>query len=322
MNVVLPVIMALAIGWYFYKILSKPELRETSFSLRVEWLLPAALLYLAAHSIWGCFWITLLRNQGVHVSYPLGLRGYFVSQYGKYIPGKIWVIFIRMAMLSRVGANRTIVGITATYEALISMGSGAMIGVLLLPLVGAETLGLGDITFWLLPVAVLPLGLGLLNRLIVRRANQKRSPGSPLIPRVPMILLLRGLLQASLGWALMGLSLWMTIQGLQPETTSLDGELFLRLMSINCLAYVLGFVAIFMPAGGGVREIAMQTLLALEFKQAMGEAPAAVFAAVVSLVIRLIWTIAELVLALSLQRFVSLPPLKSQPLPDSNGATA
>ena len=45
---------------------------------------------------------------------PLGLRGYFVSQFGKYVPGKVWVIFIRVAMLGRTAADKTVVGVTAS----------------------------------------------------------------------------------------------------------------------------------------------------------------------------------------------------------------
>jgi uncharacterized membrane protein YbhN (UPF0104 family) len=307
LNVVLPLVIAGAVGHYFYTILSRPELRETQLTLRFEWLIPATLLYLVAHSIWGAYWVTLLRNQGLQVSYPLGWRGYFVSQFGKYIPGKVWVILIRVAMLHRVGANRAIVGVTATYETLISMGAGAMLGAILLPLVASEKLGIGNLSAWLIPMALLPLGLGLINRLVTKISAKRRGPDAPPFPKVSMLMLIRGLLQASVGWLLLGLSLWMTIQGLQPETTALTGEMFLRLTAINAMAYVLGFIAIFMPAGGGVREFALQKLLALEFAVALGESQAVIFAAVVSLVLRLLWTVAELGLALILQRALPLP---------------
>ena len=38
-------------------------------------------------------------------------------------------------------------------------------------------------------------------------------------------------------------------------------------MSVNAIAYVLGFVVLFMPAGIGVRDIALQLLLAVELKR-------------------------------------------------------
>src|SRR5262245_48297300 len=64
----LPLLVAAAVGYYFYDKLRRPELWTDSFRLRVEWLVPAALLYLCAHCVWGTFSVILLRNQGATVS--------------------------------------------------------------------------------------------------------------------------------------------------------------------------------------------------------------------------------------------------------------
>ena len=99
LRIVLPAAIMIAVGWQFAAILRRPELQDVSFPCRLEWLLPAMLLYLAAHTIWASFWVTLLHSQGLQIPFPLGVRAYFVSQYGKYIPGKVWVIVIRVVML-------------------------------------------------------------------------------------------------------------------------------------------------------------------------------------------------------------------------------
>ena len=305
LTVVLPVAVAAAVGWYFYKILSRPELRQVAFDLRFEWLLPAGLLYLTAHSLWGAFWTTLLRSQGLRVTLPQGLRGYFVSQFGKYVPGKVWVIFIRVTMLGKTGADQLIVGVTATFETLTSMAAGAFLGVLLLPLMAPGQIGGGGKAFWLLPVAALPVGLVLLNRLIVRVAAKRRGPEARPLPRVGMKLILRGLAQTSVGWLILGLSLWMVIQGLKPGAVPLTGENYLHLVAVNCLAYVFGFLALFMPGGAGAREFLLAELLAFELVPAVGAAAAPGGAVVVALVLRLVWTVAEVCLALTLYKAVS-----------------
>ena len=77
----------------------------------------------APHSVWARYSVTLLRNQGGKVSVGTGVRAYFISQFGKYVPGKVWVILLRMSILGRsLGITRTAVGITAMYEALVSIG--------------------------------------------------------------------------------------------------------------------------------------------------------------------------------------------------------
>ena len=81
----------------------------------------SGVLYLLAHTVWGLFWWRLLRSQGVAVSPAAAVRAYFVSQFGKYVPGKVWVIAIRVAMLGSSPGTRLVVGVTATYETLTSM---------------------------------------------------------------------------------------------------------------------------------------------------------------------------------------------------------
>src|SRR5262245_32328986 len=188
----LPLIVALAVGYYFYDKLSQPALWTHAFRLRPEWLIPAALLYLCAHSVWARYSVTLLRNQGGKVSVSTGIRAYFISQFGKYVPGKVWVILLRMSILGRsLGITRTAVGITAMYEALVSMGAGAMIGVLLLYTLSAEQSGLGGYNlYWLAPVALLPVGLVGLNRFVNRVNRWRKGVHAKQYPRVKLHLVM------------------------------------------------------------------------------------------------------------------------------------
>ena len=95
----LALVIVVLVAWHFVRILARPELDPYPFALRFEYLVPAGLLYLGAHSCWAWFWVRLMRSQGVEVGFFDGLRAYFVSQFGKYVPGKAWVILIRVALL-------------------------------------------------------------------------------------------------------------------------------------------------------------------------------------------------------------------------------
>src|SRR4051812_14939323 len=86
------VVIVAAVGWRFYGWLTAPELPRHPLTVRPEYLLPAGLLYLAAHTLWGTFWVQLLRSQGGNVPWLVGVRAYFVSQFGKYVPGKALVL--------------------------------------------------------------------------------------------------------------------------------------------------------------------------------------------------------------------------------------
>ena len=121
----LPPVVVACVAWYFLDRLRRPELWQGSLVFRVEWIVPACFVYLIAYTIWGRYYVTLLRNQGATVSSATGLRAYFISQIGKYVPGKLLVIVMRIAMLGKIGITRTAVGITAIYESIVWAGSGA-----------------------------------------------------------------------------------------------------------------------------------------------------------------------------------------------------
>jgi len=314
----LPVLVAAAVGYYFYDKLSRQELWSTSLVPRIEWLLPAALVYLVAYTVWGRYYVTLLRNQGAHVSVATGLRAYFISQMGKYVPGKLLVIVIRIGMLGNIGISRTAVGITAMYESLVWAGAGAMVGILLLPpslwegLRAELRLRGGDLPdvnrYWLiLPLAAASIGLVGLNRFVNRVNRWRKGKHAAQLPRVKLHMVLIGLAYDSIGWLILGGSLLLTLRGLQPDAGPVTLDEYWHLVSIGGIAYVLGFAAFFMPAGVGVRDLALQLLLAVELKARLspGESAAAIdgVAAMLAVMFRLIGTASELIMAGVMYRF-------------------
>jgi uncharacterized membrane protein YbhN (UPF0104 family) len=315
----LPLVVAGAVGYYFYDKLKRPELWATTLVPRVEWLIPAAVVYLLAYVVWGRYYVTLLRNQGAHVSTATGLRAYFISQMGKYVPGKVLVIVIRIGMLGNIGISRTAVGITAAYESLVWAGAGAMVGVLLLPPSLWEGLraelrarggDLPDVNrYWLiLPLAAASIGLVGLNRFVNRVNRWRKGRHAPQLPRVKLHMVLIGLAYDSIGWLILGGSLLLTLRGLQPGAGPVTADEYWHLVSIGGIAYVLGFAAFFMPAGVGVRDLTLQLLLAVELKARMGTDGSAAdgLAAIAAVMFRLIGTAAELIMAGVMYRFA--PP--------------
>jgi glycosyltransferase 2 family protein len=298
----LAVLILVLVARHFIHILSRPELDPYPFALRVPYLIPAALLYLGAHLCWASFWVRLLRSQGVQVTFSDGLRAYFVSQFGKYIPGKAWVILIRVAMLrSTVGGTPLAVGVTATYETLTSMGAGAMLGMLLLPWLGVVPRELSDHYALVIAVAALPLALGVLNKLAARRIAKLRGPDAPPLPSPPLRLLAEGLLLHGVwGWCLLGAALGFAIQAVAVNPPVPMVDTYLADLGAMSLAYVAGFFVLVAPGGLGIRELILQYALAPRFEPDIGAPLALAQAAVVSLVLRLTWTIAELAFVLLL----------------------
>jgi len=302
---VLPIAVVVGVGAHFSRLLRGADLDASALHFRWEYLFASGVTYALCHALWGTYWTLLLRSQGVAASVPVGLRAYFISQGGKYVPGKIWVILLRIRMLGGDRQSRIAVGVTAFAEAMTSMATGAMIGAFLLPLI-VEQVDIPGLPLALAALAAVPVAVVVLNRLVVRFLKKRRPPGTPTLPGIPPAYLVVGLAIDALGWMLMALSLWLAIQGLTEESIPLDVPMYGRLVAINCLSYVAGFVALFAPAGAGIREGLMQKLLAVQLIPLMGDS-AVGFAVVVALVVRVVWTVAEVVAAGVLWKLVRTP---------------
>jgi glycosyltransferase 2 family protein len=309
--------MVLAIGivvcvvWYFANALSK--LPPVQFTVRYEWLVPAGLLYLLAHLCWAIFWVRLLHNQNVNVPWWIGIRTYYISQFGKYVPGKIAVVAMRMGILHRFGGRPVTVGVTAVYETFTSMSAGALLAVLFLPALGVLPPEISKGRVALFAMFALPLGLGLLNKLVARIAKKRRGPDAEPLPAPSLWLLIQGLLHGAMGYCFLALSLGCTISAILPNPPEYNADFVAVTFAAVALSYVAGFVILVAPGGLGAREFVLVAALTPPFALALAvnTDEAAGMAIIVALVLRLTWTTAEVAIGALL--YVKKPKLPSIP---------
>jgi hypothetical protein len=296
---VLAVAIVIGVTQKFMRILEDPEFANFRFSIRYELLIPAGILYLIAHCFWASFWVRLLKAEGVSVTWYAGLRAYFVSQFGKYIPGKVMVIVIRVGMLQNSKGTSLAVAVTATFETLTSMASGALLGVLLLPYLGVLPVSVSGKSSALMVVAALPVALGVLNKMAARMVARKRGPDALPLPAPSLWLLTQGLLHGVCGWCLLGLSLVLVVESVSMNVLGISENYPVYLGAVT-LSYVVGFVILFAPGGLGVREFILMATLAPHFTVFLDPATAEGVAIVIALLLRLSWSVGEIVMALTL----------------------
>jgi uncharacterized membrane protein YbhN (UPF0104 family) len=143
-----------------------------------------------------------------------------------------------------------------------------------------------------------------MNRLVRRLAIRFQSSESTNLSSLRTGTLLGGLVLTSGGWLFMSAGLWATLQAVLPEPPALTPALGLQCVASLSLAYVAGFLAVVVPGGVGVREVILRELLAAL------AAPGYIALAV--LVLRLVWTLADVVVAGTLYVLPLLPnPMSS-----------
>lgn len=306
---VLKAILGLAIiyfvGAQFWHILSRPELANRPTAWPWVGLMASGLLYLAGLACWCGFWVRLMRRQGEPITWGRAMRAYFVSQLGKYPPGKAWSILLRATLARPDGVRAGRAALLATYETLTSMAAGAFIGVALWPwLSGAD--GLGWKSFGLLALAGVPILPGVFNAL-TRRLRQRFPDLAGDAPPLKLPTLIGGLLQAAAGWALMGTGLWALLVLWPVGAVPVNAMVWLHCTAGLAIAYVAGFLVLPAPGGLGVRELLLQLFVAHELEAGLSADQAAAQAAIIVLALRLVWTVAEL-LAAAVTWLLPLPP--------------
>ncbi len=300
LKILFTLVVLAGVAWFFARILTSDELQKTDRSrspAQILWdqargarpgdLALASLLYLSGMAFSGLFWIGLVRTAGGPLSVGAGLRAYYISHLAKYTPGMGLPTVVRMTMAAAVGVRPGTAALTAAYETLTTMAAGALVAALL---IGWKATG--DPTMvWkalgLLVLAGVPILPGVFNPL-VRRLSGRFTAGQPL-PHLPAFALPIGLAMTACGWFFLGSSLFAVMRALQATPAPWSAYECLDCTAIAALSYVAGFVGQ-TPGGLGVREVILQQFLVPRLG---GEAPAVVAV----LLLRVLWTAAELVAA-------------------------
>jgi uncharacterized membrane protein YbhN (UPF0104 family) len=240
--------------WFIYRALVSANEQLNGHEWRVEpgWLVVSGVLYLVGLLPAALFWHRVLRQTGQEVRLGESIRAYYISQLGKYVPGKWMVILLRRGLITGKVEN-TVVAASVFFETFSMLAVGAVMAALTLavwhsdkPLLIALAAGAAV----LLGLPTLPaLFEFLLRALGVARLNP--TVGAK-FRRIDRRMLAVGWLWMGAGWLVQGLSLWATLRAMGEAA---DGPLVD--LSLHTAAVALSVVAGFLsqiPGGLAVRE--------------------------------------------------------------------
>ena len=315
-------ILLFFIGRQFAHDLQRPELGQRR--LHAGWLILSGLLYVVGLGLSAWYWYRLLDHLGARPPLVAALRAYYLGHLGKYVPGKAWALLLRTSLVSGHGVGVGLAALTSLYEVLTTMAAGVLVAAVLFTVLGADA-GAGlkvetlrhllemefpaesGVQRWVVVlVAVLlfgaflvPLHPAIFNRL-TRRMLGTFAGASETSQRIRFAHLLEGLALTAVGWLFLGASFAAALRGIIGPDWPLFDVRTARLPAIMGLSYVIGFVVLIAPGGIGVREFFLTLLLTPELVgvQGMGGEDARATVVLAVLVLRLVWTAAELVTAI------------------------
>ncbi|HEX2903892.1 MAG TPA: lysylphosphatidylglycerol synthase domain-containing protein [Jatrophihabitans sp.] len=242
------------------------EISHSIAHARVGWLVLGLVLAAGAMTGLGVLWWRCLSLFGHPVRLVDAVAWYFGGELGKYVPGGVWPVLGRGELANRAGIARTTGYVTTLISyAAMCIGSALVCGVLA-PIVAADGQGLGY--GWLM-LLLIPIGLAALHPAVLGRLltlGAKLTKGRVSIEPKPWRQMVGLTLWSCATWALVGATSVAVTEALgysqQPA----------RVAFAAVAAWIIGFLAIPVPAGAGLRELIFLAVSGLDHGPAVAVA--------------------------------------------------
>jgi glycosyltransferase 2 family protein len=221
--------------------------------LRWSWIAASAGLVLVSYAVLIQTWRRTVARWGHPLSVPTAARIWFVSNLGKYVPGKIWQITAMGAMAREAGVPATAAIGSSLLIAVVNVLAGGL--VVLLAAYDAD----------LLPPAATIIGAVLISSAVLlprvipqAAARIARWRGREILwPALSVGDVLVLFVGCAVAWCLYGIAFQWLAWGTLGEAS---GATRYYIASFT-VSYLAGFLALVAPGGVGVREIGVLTLL-------------------------------------------------------------
>jgi len=263
------------------------QVREADFALEVLPLLFSTLIFAFSYVVQMWIWYLITCKLGIALPARDTATSWVYSQFGKYLPGKVWLVLGRLLFYASKGKSKKIVSVGLYLETISMIAAAALVFLISLFFFAEVRFPLGRspwgwVSLFIVGIFML-LHPGLLQKVLNGFLIRfKREP-------VTLPLRYRDILWivflSVLAWGIGGVGFYLFVDAVFP--VSPDHILFLT----GALAFssTLGLLAIFSPSGLGVREGILVYLLSHTM-------PGAV-AVLVSILTRIWMTLIEIGLA-------------------------
>lgn len=249
--------LAVAVALAVYAVwASWDELTDALHRLSVGTLALAGVASLVYVALTMQSWRRVLIDLGSRLPLASAAALFGVSQIGKYVPGGVWnvVAAAELGADHRIPRRRSVAAMAVAV--LVSLVSGVVVGCVALALGPGDARERWGWVLWLTPVLLVLLVPAVLNRLVgVGLRLARRDPlDDPLTPRG----LGAAVAWSLAAWVVAGLQVWLLATALGMDRTP---RTFALALGGYALAWVVGFVVVFVPAGAGAREAVLLAVL-------------------------------------------------------------
>ncbi len=256
--IALQIVFVAAVLWYAGVSIAAQwgDVRRSAVELRPRWgyVLASGAVVLVSYGLLIQTWRVMLRAWRAELAVFEASRIWFVSNLGKYLPGKVWQI----AALAVMAQQRGISPVAATGASVIVNLANILSGFAVLLLAGVEVLDVysrtgtrvaaGIVAALLAGLLLLPFVLPALATVVLRVTGRTIQ-----LPRIPARAIWIATIGTGIAWVLYGLAFQLLVVGILGEATG-DSTAY---VAVFITSYLVGYLTLIAPGGIGVREAMM-----------------------------------------------------------------
>lgn len=248
-------LLAVAIVWYAIAALrgqwKEAGERLQSITPQWSWLALATLIVVATYLLLIETWRRVILASGQRLRFSDAARIWFVSNLGKYVPGKIWSIAAMTMMAKASDVSPGVAAGSSVLMQLVTVAAG--IGVVFVT--GAQavdhpSLATAIALLILAILASLPVAIPKLGRMAASLTGREI-----VLPHLPSSVVWMCVASSVISWIAYGISFQLFVRGTLGTAAGATSSY----IAVYAASYIIGFLALFAPGGAVVRESAIVT---------------------------------------------------------------
>jgi uncharacterized membrane protein YbhN (UPF0104 family) len=254
LQIIVTALVILFFGIALFDIL--PKVLAYPWNFQPEWLAVAFVLLVLRGPVPVYGWWAIMKQLGYRLSWRRSTRILYFSAMAGYLPGSVWHAVSRVYLAEREGVPKTITTVSVVLESVFI-------------LLGALVVAAISLFAWPSPPLWAALAGGIVLVAAIGRPDiafkvanwgLQRIGRKPLDITLPPGIMIRLLIPFILNWVIFGAMFYAILASLYPDLS----PIYLPLVAgIFTASWVVGYLAVFVPQGLGVRELVIVTLLAV-----------------------------------------------------------
>jgi hypothetical protein len=217
------------------------------------WIVVATAIVLATYLLLIDTWRRIVVGTGQRLAFRDAARIWFVSNLGKYVPGKVWSI----AAMTAMAREQKVSGVSAAGSSILVQVVSVAAGIGVALVAGAQTLDQPAVALGIAlaigaSLAVIPAAIPLLGRLAGSITGKSVS-----LPALPASSIAGAVIRSVISWIAYGVAFQLFVRGVLGHAAGAT----LSYIAVYAASYIIGFLALFAPGGAVVRESAMVAVM-------------------------------------------------------------